>query len=147
MQEIKVNSKFGIGAKVFTIWNRAVEFTCPICGGEGSFIHNGYKVRCTHCYGAGKSYTEEKIWQVDTEPMEVTGIKISINENGKQNISYNLHNINGHCRKRTERNTFATVEEAQAQCDALNAEIKSKVEEEIRVIQAKYDAMKETEDC
>ena len=39
MQEIKVNSKFGVGAKVFTIWNRAMEFECPICKGEGSFIH------------------------------------------------------------------------------------------------------------
>lgn len=143
MQELKINSKFGIGEKVITIWNRSIEFTCPICNGEGSFIHNEYKVGCTRCYGAGKSHTEEKIWQVDTEPMEVTGIKISINENGKQNISYNLRNANSHCRKRIDRNTFATVEEAQAYCDVLNKEIKSKVEEEIRVIQAKYDAMKE----
>lgn len=148
MQELKINSKFGIGEKVITIWNRSVEFTCPICKGEGSFVHNGYKVRCTHCYGAGKLHTEEKIWQVDTEPMEVTGIKISISENGKQNISYNLHNANRQCRKRIERNTFATVEEAQSYCDVLNTEIKSKVEEEIRVIHAKYDAIKEEEeDC
>ena len=60
MQEIKINSKFGIGEKVITIWNRAVEFTCPICKGEDSFIHNGYKVRCTRCYGAGKLYTDEE---------------------------------------------------------------------------------------
>ena len=142
MQELKINSKFGIGEKVITIWNRAMEFECPICKGKGSFIHNGYKVNCTRCYGSGKLYTDEKMWQVDTEPMEVTGIKISINENGKQNISYNLHNASGRCRKRTDRNTFTTVEEAQAQCDVLNAEIKSKVEEEIRVMQAKYDAMR-----
>lgn len=146
MQEIKVNSKFGIGAKVFTIWNRAVEFTCPICGGEGSFIHNGYKVRCTHCYGAGKSYTEEKIWQVDTEPMEVMGIKISIGDNGRQNITYNLQNAKGDCRKRIERNTFSSVEEAQAYCDVLNKETKSNVEDEIKVMQAKYDAMREMEE-
>lgn len=142
MQEIKVNSKFGIGAKVFTIWNRAMEFECPICKGDGSFIHNGYKVKCTHCYGSGKLYTDEKMWQVDTEPMEVTGIKISINQEGKESISYSLHNASGRCRKRSDRNCFATIEEAQAYCDSLNAEIRAKVEKEIQIMQAKYDVMR-----
>lgn len=142
MQEIKVNSKFGIGAKVFTIWNRAMEFECPICKGEGSFIHNGYKVKCTHCYGSGKLYTDEKMWQVDTEPMEVTGIKISINQEGKESISYSLHNASGRCRKRTDKNCFATIEEAQAYCDSLNVEIRAKVEKEIQIMQAKYDVMR-----
>lgn len=142
MQEIKVNSKFGIGAKVFTIWNRAMEFECPICKGDGSFIHNGYKVKCTHCYGSGKLYTDEKMWQVDTEPMEVTGIKISINQEGKESISYSLHNASGRCRKRSDRNCFATIEEAQAYCDSLNVEIRAKVEKEIQIMQAKYDVMR-----
>ena len=141
MQEIKVNSKFGIGAKVFTIWNRAMEFECPICKGEGSFIHNGYKVRCTRCYG-GKLHTDEKLWQVDTEPMEVFGIKISINQEGKESISYTLHNANGRSRKRSDKNCFATIEEAQAYCDSLNVEIRAKVEKEVQVMQAKYDAMR-----
>ena len=142
MQEIKVNSKFGIGAKVFTIWNRAMEFECPICKGKGSFIHNGYKVKCTRCYGSGKLYTDEKMWQVATEPMEVTGIKISIKQEGKESISYTLHNANGRSRKRTDKNCFATIEEAQAYCDDLNVEIRAKVEKEIQVMQAKYDAMR-----
>ena len=142
MQEIKVNSKFGIGAKVFTIWNRAMELECPICKGEGSFIHNGYKVRCTRCYG-GKLHTDEKLWQVDTEPMEVFGIKISINQEGKESISYTLHNANGRSRKRSDKNCFTTIEEAQAYCDSLNVEIRAKVEKEIQVMQAKYDAMRE----
>lgn len=141
MQEIKVNSRFGIGAKVFAIWNRAMEFECPICKGEGSFIHNGYKVRCTRCYG-GKLHTDEKLWQVDTEPMEVFGIKISINQEGKESISYTLHNANGRSRKRSDKNCFATIEEAQAYCDSLNVEIRAKVEKEIQVMQAKYDAMR-----
>lgn len=141
MQEIKVNSKFGIGAKVFTIWNRAMEFECPICKGEGSFIHNEYKVRCTRCYG-GKLHTDEKLWQVDTEPMEVFGIKVSINQEGKESISYTLHNANGRSRKRSDKNCFATIEEAQAYCDSLNVEIRANVEKEIQVMQAKYDAMR-----
>ena len=143
MQEIKVNSKFGIGAKVFTIWNRAMDFECPICKGKGSFIHNGYKVKCTRCYGSGKLYTDEKMWQVDTEPMEVTGIKISINQEGKESISYTLHNANGRSRKRTDKNCFSTIEEAQAYCDDLNVGIMANVEKEIQVMQAKYDAMKD----
>ena len=143
MQEIKVNSKFGIGAKVFTIWNRAMEFECPICKGKGSFIHNGYKVKCTRCYGSGNLYTDEKMWQVDTEPMEVTGIKISINQEGKESISYTLHNANGRSRKRTDKNCFSTIEEAQAYCDDLNVGIVAKVEKEIQEMQAKYDAMKD----
>lgn len=141
MQEIKVNSKFGIGAKVFTIWNRAMEFECPICKGEGSFIHNGYKVRCTCCYG-GKLHTDEKLWQVDTEPMKVSGIKISIDKAGKENISYTLQNISNHYRKRPDRYCFSSIEEAQAYCDLLNVEIRAKVEKEIQVMQAKYDTMR-----
>lgn len=143
MQEIKINSKFGIGEKVITIWNRAMEFECPICKGKGSFIHNGYKVKCTRCYGSGKLYTDEKMWQVDTEPMEVTGIKISINQEGKESISYTLHNANGRSRKRTDKNCFSTIEEAQAYCDDLNVGIMANVEKEIQVMQAKYDAMKD----
>ena len=142
MQELKIDSKFGIGEKVITIWNRAMEFECPICKGKGSFIHNGYKVKCTRCYGSGKLYTDEKMWQVDTEPMEVTGIKISINQEGKESISYTLHNANGRSRKRTDKNCFSTIEEAQAYCDDLNVGIVAKVEKEIQVMQAKYDAMR-----
>lgn len=82
------------------------------------------------------------MWQVDTEPMEVTGIKISINQEGKESISYTLHNANGRSRKRTDKNCFATIEEAQAYCDDLNVEIRAKVEKEIQVMQAKYDAMR-----
>ena len=142
MKEINVNSKFGIGEKVYTIWNRSIGFTCPICNGDGAILHKGYKVKCTYCYGSGNVFTHEKMWQVDTEPMEVTGIKISINQEGKESISYTLHNANGRSRKRTDKNCFATIEEAQAYCDDLNVEIRAKVEKEIQVMQAKYDTMR-----
>ena len=143
MQELKINTKFGIGDDVITVWNRSIGFTCPICNGDGAFLHKGYKVKCTYCYGSGDVFTHDKMWQVDTEPMEVTGIKISINQEGKESISYTLHNANGRSRKRTDKNCFATIEEAQAYCDDLNVEIRAKVEKEIQVMQAKYDAMKD----
>lgn len=137
MKEIKITTKFNIGEKVYTIWNRTVAFPCPICKGKEN--------NCKRCYGAGQLHTSEKIWQVDKEPMEVIGIKILINNDGEQTISYNLHNAKGKCRKRADHCTFTTLEEAQAYCDSLNVNIKSKVEEEIKLVLAEYDAMKKTE--
>ena len=78
MQELKINTKFGIGEKVYTIWNRSIGFTCPICNGDGAFLHKGYKVKCTYCYGSGDVFTHDKMWQVDKEPMTVDSMKISI---------------------------------------------------------------------
>ena len=65
MKEINVNSKYGIGEKIYTIWNRSIGFTCPICNGDGAILHKGYKVKCTYCYGSGNVFTHDKMWQVD----------------------------------------------------------------------------------
>ena len=92
MKEINVNSKFGIGEKVYTIWNRSIGFTCPICNGDGAILHKGYKVKCTYCYGSGNVFTHDKMWQVDKEPMTVESMKIAIGKDKKQGIAYTLNN-------------------------------------------------------
>lgn len=143
MQKIEINSKFKIGEKVYTIWNRSIGFTCPICNGDGAFLHKGYNVKCTYCYGSGKVFTHEKLWQVDKEPMIVDSMKIAVGKDGKQSIAYTLNNAKKHKRKRPERYCFTTVEEAQECCDILNMEIKDTVENEIKMMQSKYDIINE----
>lgn len=145
MKEINVNSKFGIGEKVYTIWNRSIGFTCPICNGDGAILHKGYKVKCTYCYGSGNVFTHDKMWQVDKEPMTVESMKIAIGKDKKQGIAYTLNNAKKHKRKRPERYCFSTIEEAQGCCDILNMEIKESVENEIKIIQSKYKAVSSTE--
>lgn len=143
MQEIKVNSKFGIGDNVVTIKSKAVEYMCPTCSGKGMVERKGHSKYCLYCYGSGKLCSHEKLWEVDTKPMEITNIKISISSDGNQNITYGSKTTKGNKKKRVESHCFTTIEEAQAYCDALNIEVKAKVEKEIQVMQAKYDAMRE----
>lgn len=139
MQEMQVNSKFGIGEKVYTIWNRSMGFICPICNGDGSFIHKGYIVKCSYCYGSGNVFTHDKMWQVDKEPMTVVSMKIAIDTDKKQAVAYTLNNVKKHKRKRPECYCFSTIEEAQECCDSLNSEIKETVENEIKLIQSQYN--------
>lgn len=141
MQEIKVNLKFGIGDNVITIKSKAVEYMCPNCSGKGMVERKGHSKYCPYCYGSKNLSSREKLWKVDIEPMEITNIKISISSDGNQNISYGSKTAKGNNRKRVESHCFATIEEAQAYCDSLNVEIRAKVEKEIQVMQAKYDAM------
>lgn len=143
MQEINVNSKFGIGDNVITIKSKAVEYMCPTCSGKGMVERKGHSKYCPYCYGSGKLRSHEKLWEVDTKPMEITNIKVSISNNGNQNITYGSKSAKGNNKKRVESHCFSTIEEAQAYCDDLNVGIMAKVEKEIQVMQAKYDAMKD----
>lgn len=83
MKEINVNSKFGIGEKVYTIWNRSIGFTCPICNGDGAILHKGYKVKCIYCYGSGNVFTHDKMTKAH---FTIMGIMLSV-QNAKQNTS------------------------------------------------------------
>ena len=83
------------------------------------------------------------MWQVDKEPMTVESMKIAIGTDKKQAIAYTLNNAKKHKRKRPERYCFSTIEEAQECCDVLNIEIKEIVENEIKLIQSKYNAINE----
>ena len=141
MQEIKVNSKFGIGARVITVKNKSVEYMCSYCNGIGQIYHKGKNRICNHCGGSGKLHTHEKVWEVDAEPMEISGIRIFIDNNGNESISYVFHSAKGNRIKRSENHCFVSVEEAQAYCGMLNAEIREKVKKEIQILHDKYDVI------
>ena len=143
MKEINVNSQFGIGDNVITIKSKAVEYMWPTCSGKGMIERKGYSKYCPHCYGSGKLRSHEKLWEVDTKPMEITNIKISISSEGNQNITYGSKTTKGNKKKRVESHCFSTIEEAQECCDILNMKIKESVENEIKLIQSKYKAVKE----
>lgn len=38
---IEVNNKFEIGEEVYTCVRVPVKYKCPICEGQGKFMHNG----------------------------------------------------------------------------------------------------------
>ena len=132
MQEIKVNSKFGIGAKVITVKNKSVEYMCSHCNGIGQIYQKGKNRICNHCGGSGKLHTHEKLWEVDAEPMEISSIRIFIDNNGNENISYVSHSAKRNRIKRTENHCFVSVDEAQAYCDMLNTQIREKVKRKFR---------------
>lgn len=139
MQEIKVNSKFGIGAKVITVKNKSVEYMCSHCNGIGQIYHKGKNRCCNHCGGSGKLHTHEKVWEVDAEPMEISSIRIFIDNNGNESISYVFRSAKGNRIKRSENHCFESVDEAQAYCDVLNAQIRETIEKEIQMLQDKYN--------
>ena len=115
MKEINVNSKFGIGEKVYTIWNRSIGFTCPICNGDGAFLHKGYKVKCTYCYGSGNVFTHNNLLQVDKEPMTVESMKITIGTDKKQAIAYTLNNAKKLYSRTDAARDFRNIEDLDEQ--------------------------------
>ena len=75
---LNIDNKFEIGQEVYVIRKERTKEKCPACNGDGTFLHKGYKVKCTYCYGSGNVFTHDKMWQVDKEPMTVDSMKISI---------------------------------------------------------------------
>lgn len=128
MQEIKVNSKFGIGEKVFTIWNRAMEFECPICKGEGNKIIDGYKFNCTLCTGFGflnpRKKKEYQVVGLNTITLVKTITQLQGKELVPQTvITYNVKSEEGTLREVPEHHLFTDGEEAIKYCSLLNKEV------------------------
>lgn len=142
MSSIMINPKFSVGDKVYAIWYRSVGVTCPVCNGEKYLSNVDNKEKCLHCYGRGKLFTQEKLWQLLKEIMTVDSIKITINKDDEISIAYTLNNMKGHKRRRPECYCFASENEAQAYCDELNTDVKDTIDNEIKLIQTENKAAK-----
>ena len=127
---MQITTKFNLGQTVYPIRScpKQVVTTCSTCGGSGrvTIVNKGYK--CPECYGTGtKTHTEPQKWQVvDTAISKIGSVSVElytkyhqkINEN---QIRYMLEATGvGGGTLWNEDDLFATLEEAQAECDRRN---------------------------
>ena len=49
-----IDNKFEIGEECYSVYRKPTHYKCPICEGNGKFLHNGYEVWCKNCHGSGK---------------------------------------------------------------------------------------------
>lgn len=111
----KVDNKFEIGQEVFTINQVPIHYKCPVCEGEGMFIHNNCKIRCPKCSGSGKLHeAHARVWEVIKDKCIISSIKVSYNGQNTS-IRYKTAGLS-----RNESNIFETIEKAQERCDFLN---------------------------
>lgn len=114
---ITVDNKFEVGEKAFTVYRVPVHYKCPVCEGEGNFIHNGYEVQCKKCSGSGKLHDAHNTLLAPTE-VTVSSIKISYN-GSKESVRYKLYSSKN-VKNRSEETMFKTIEEADDYCKCVN---------------------------
>ena len=139
---MKLTTKFDHNDVVYSIYhNRPQHFVlCSFCGGEGRIVGaDGSETNCPMCYGhkGEQVYDEHPKWMVRPEGLTVGHVRVEItfkhkassmfSNYGSQKYEYEerymmyetgigsgtLHNAD---------NLFASVEEAQAECDRRNDE-------------------------
>lgn len=112
-----VTNKFEVGEKCFTVYRIPVKYKCPICEGEGKFMHNGYEVKCKNCNGTGKLHDAHTTLLAPVE-VKVSSIKTSFNGT---NISIRYKVLSTeNIRNRSEETMFKTLDEAENYCKCVN---------------------------
>ena len=81
---MKLNNKFEIGEKIFTVKRVNIEVECAICGGVGKIEHLGYTMVCPECKGKKVIETRHTLWNVVNVDCKIRRIKASI---GKENCT------------------------------------------------------------
>lgn len=115
---LEVNNKFEIGEEVYTGIRVPVKYKCPICDGEGKFLHNGYEVRCNNCCGSGKLHNAH---QFLLEPVKVRIRRIIASIWNEQiSIKYKVDCTEANVRNRSETTLFKTLEETEQYCKECN---------------------------
>lgn len=115
---LEVNNKFEIGEEVYTGIRVPVKYKCPICDGEGKFLHNGYEVRCNNCCGSGKLHNAH---QFLLEPVKVRIQRIIASIWNEQiSIKYKVDCTEANVRNRSETTLFKTFEETEQYCKKCN---------------------------
>lgn len=119
---VEVNNKFKIGEKVYTGVRVPVKYKCPICEGEGKFLHNGYEVKCSNCCGSGKSHNAH---QFLLEPVMVTVQRIIASIwNDAITVKYKVNCTDANVNNRSETTLFKTLDEAERYCKECNTKQK-----------------------
>lgn len=124
-----INNKFEIGEECFSVYRKPVKYKCPICEGEGHFMHNGYEIRCRNCNGTGKLHNAHQ-FTMDICKVRVKRVIVNM-FNEMMTIKYKvdlvikddeLNFMGTRVNNRSESNLFKTREEAEKYCEGVNTE-------------------------
>ena len=116
-----INNKFEIGEECFSVYRKPVKYTCPICEGEGSFVHNGHDIHCRNCNGSGLLHNAHQ-FVMDVCEVRVRRIVANI-FTGEMTVKYKIDVVDDSCAKiknRGEDHLFKTREEAEKYCEEVN---------------------------
>lgn len=117
----EIDNKFEIGEECFSVYKKPIHYLCPICEGNGKFMHNGYEVWCRKCSGSGKLHDAHKSVMAACK-VRVRRIIASI-FNGAITIKYKVDGVDevyGKINNRSQSNLFKTVDEAMQYCKDVN---------------------------
>lgn len=116
-----VKNKFEIGEECYTFYKQHIHYKCPICEGQGSFMHNGYKVQCRNCNGTGKLHNAHQ-HVLAVCKVKISSIKALFNGNDVS-IKYKVNAVECSCgvNNRSESHLFKTAEEAEKYCIEQNS--------------------------
>lgn len=118
-----VENKFEVGEECYTTYRKPVHYSCPICEGDGSFMHNGYEIRCKKCCGTGKLHDYNQ-YVMEVCKVRIKRIKVTRLEhvNSIKYMVVALEPMNANVNNRSESNLFKTKEEAEQYCVDVNTE-------------------------
>lgn len=120
---IEINNKFEIGEELYTGVRVPVKYKCPICEGQGKFMHNGYEVRCSNCCESGKLHNSH---QFLLEPVKVRVRRI-IASIWKDviTVKYKVDCNEANVKNRSESALFRSLEDAEQYCKECNMKKKT----------------------
>lgn len=116
-----VMNKFDIGEVCYSVYRKPTHYKCPVCEGNGRFLHNGYEVWCKNCSGSGKLHNPKQ-YVMDICKVKVRRVIASI-WNDHVTVKYKVDPVDDlfiKVNNRGEANLFKTAEEAEAYCVAIN---------------------------
>lgn len=142
---MEIKNKFNIGDDVYVISNNSdywefqdIEETCPICNGTEYIVVNGYEFRCPWCYHQHK-YTYVP------RSLKIKSMEIKIYRDS-YHIIYEIDYDDWDYKNEyfTEKNVFATLEEAIAECKKRNAKRleEYKVKGETQMARTNFDIVR-----
>ena len=117
-----VDNKFEIGEECYSVYRKPTHYKCPVCEGNGKFLHNGYEVRCKNCNETGKLHNPKQSVLAVCK-VRVRRIVASICTE-QTSIKYKVDGVDEFkfvkVNSRSENNLFKTIEEAEKYCVEVN---------------------------
>lgn len=118
-----VDNKFEFGEEAYTVYRKPTHYKCPVCEGNGKFLHNGYEVWCRNCNRTGKLHNPKQ-YVLEVCKVIVRRIKVSRYEE-VNSIKYCVTPIEPaliNVKNRSGNNLFKTIEEAEKYCVDVNTD-------------------------
>ena len=115
-----IDNKFEIGEECYTVYGEPIHYKCPICEGNGKFMHNKHEIWCRNCNGSGKLHNHNqcimKVCKVRIKKIIASIFNTAVTIKYKvaliDNVSVNINN--------RSNNLFKTMEEAEEYCAEAN---------------------------